>query len=131
MNAYTEIIKLKAKLIGPDEAHPIIACTLDENEDLEGKLPIVVIEAGATQGQYVSTGKFSVEQHNVTMHCICSAHEIAFDTACANTETLATNVMAQFAGLKIRVKENGIDRSGLLIGSEKVRCVILDCITYE
>jgi hypothetical protein len=131
MNLYTEILKLKARLIGPDPSHPIIACTLDENEDLEGKLPIVTIEAGPTQGQYLSTGKFSVEQHNVIMHCIVSAHEISFDTACEAAETLATVVMEQFAGLKIRVKENGVDRGGLLIGSEKAREVLLDCIAYE
>jgi hypothetical protein len=131
MNLYTEIVKLKARLIGPDEAHPIIACTLDESEDLQGKLPIVAIEAGPTQGEYISTGKFSVEQHNIVMHCVVSAHETPFDTACAAAETLATNVMKNFAGLKIRVKENGVDRGGLLIGSEKAREVMLDCITYE
>ena len=131
MNLFSEILKLKTRLIGTDPTHPVINCTLDESEDLEGKLPIVAIEAGTTQGEYLSTGKFDVMQHNVVMHCIVSAHEISFDSACAAAELLATNVMKQFIGLKIRVKPNGVDRGGLLIGSEKAREVMLDCITYE
>jgi hypothetical protein len=126
MNSYSEILKLKTKLLAAG-----ISCTLDESEDLEGKLPIVAIEAGNTEGEYTSAGKFDVNQHNIIMHCVVSAHEINFDTACANAELLATNVMKNFTGLKIRVKKNGVDRGGLLIGSEKAREVILDCIASD
>ena len=131
MNLYSEILRFKTRLIGADPTHPIINCTTDESEDLEGKLPIVVIEAGQTQGQYLSTGKFDVYEHNVVMHCIVSAHEVSFDVACAAAEVLATNVMMQMHGLKIRVKENGIDRAGLMIGSEKAKEVIIDCVVME
>jgi hypothetical protein len=65
------------------------------------------------------------------MHCVVSAHEISYDEACSAAELLATSVIAQFKGLKIRVKKDGIDRSNILIGSEKARAVILDCLAYE
>jgi len=142
MNFYSEILKLKAKILAlnyvdvfgvtdPSGVSPTIYCTTDKTETLEGNLPAVAIEDGKTNGQYLSTGQFNVAQHNATIWCCVSAHEIAYDLAKTNAEKLATEVMKQMHGLKIRVKQDGIDRAELSISSEKAVAVILDCICYE
>lgn len=128
MNPFGEARKLRDRLLALE---PSVFATTDETEELKGKLPAVAIEVENSNGEMASTSHFKASSHNVTITCLVSAQNVSFDDACDASVALSVLVQKNMRGVKIRVKENGIDYGGFMIGSQKARGAVMECEAFE